>query len=103
MADKAPLASRSGTSNPFGKCTEKVQTLLPEEIKEGLRRKAFDMGVSEQEYLRELITVDVLGVDMLLNLHQERLSKFNTRGVSIGDKFSQPLNCKFHVVEGEEK
>lgn len=72
--------SRSGNSNPLGKCTELAKTMLPAEIKEGLRRKAFDMGISEQEYLRDLIMVDVLGVDMVLKLHEERLSRFTTRG-----------------------
>ncbi len=58
--------------------------MLPPEIKEGLRRKAFDMGISEQEYLRELIMVDVLGVDMVLKLHEERLSGFRTMGTEKG-------------------
>lgn len=58
--------------------------MLPPEIKEGIRRKAFDMGVSEQEYLRELIMVDVLGVDIVLKLHQERLGSFRTMGTGKG-------------------
>lgn len=82
--DDAPLASRSGTSNPFGKCTETAKTMLPPEIKEGMRRKAFDMGVSEQEYLRELIMVDVLGVDMVIKLHEQRINSFQTMGSGKG-------------------
>ncbi len=84
MSDVIPLSSRSGTSNPLGKCTETAKTMLPIEIKEGMRRKAFDMGVSEQEYLRELIMVDVLGVDMVLKLHEQRIGSFRTMGAGKG-------------------
>lgn len=74
------MESRSGTSNPFGKCTELAKTMLPFEIKEGLARKAHEAGMGEQEYLRELIMVDVIGVDGLLKIHEERLRKFTIRG-----------------------
>ena len=86
MSDETPMASRSGQSNPLGKCTETAKTMLPPEIKEGLRRKSFDMGVSEQEYLRELIMVDVLGVDMVLKLHEQRIGRFTTMGTGKGPR-----------------
>lgn len=86
MDDDTPMASRSGQSNPLGKCTELAKTMLPPSVKEGLRRKAFDMGLSEQEYLRELIMVDVFGVDMVLKLHEDRLSRFTTMGTGKGPK-----------------
>jgi len=76
--------SRTTRTNPFGKCTETAKTMLPPEIKEGVRRKAFDMGVSEQEYLRELIMVDVLGIDMVLKLHEQRISRFQTMSTGKG-------------------
>jgi hypothetical protein len=34
--------------------------------------------------LRELIMVDVLGVEAVLNIHKERLSRFQTIGTGIG-------------------
>lgn len=84
MSDDTPMSSRSGASNPFGKCTEPAKTVLPPAIKEGLSRKVYDSGLSEQEYLRELIMVDVLGVEAVLNIHKDRLSRFQTIGTGIG-------------------
>ena len=73
--DDAPLASRSGTSNPFGKCTEEVKTLVPFEIKEGFARLAHEHGVSPSEYLREIVMVNVVGVDGVRKIYEERLAR----------------------------
>lgn len=85
MSDDDILESRSGTSNPFGKCTEVAKTMLPFEIKEGLARKVHEAGYgSEQEYLRDLIMVNVIGVDGLLKIQEERLRRFVTWGTGKG-------------------
>ena len=73
--DDIPLASRSGTSNPFGKCTEEVKTLVPFEIKEGFARLAHEHGVSPSEYLREIVMVNVVGVDGVRKIYEERLAR----------------------------
>ena len=73
--DDAPLESRSGTSNPFGKCTEEVKTLVPFEIKEGFARLAHEHGVSPSEYLREIVMVNVVGVDGVRKIYEERLAR----------------------------
>jgi len=73
--DDAPMTSRSGTSNPFGKCTEEVKTLVPFEIKEGFARLAHEHGVSPSEYLREIVMVNVVGVDGVRKIYEERLAR----------------------------
>lgn len=78
--DDAPLASRSGTSNPFGKCTEEVKTLVPFEIKEGFARIAHEHGVSPSEYLREIVMVNVIGIDGVRKIYEERLSRMAVAG-----------------------
>lgn len=76
--DDIPLASRSGTSNPFGKCTEELKTLLPFEIKEGFTRIAHEHGVSPSEYLRELVMVHVIGIDGMRKIYEDRISGLTT-------------------------
>ena len=73
--DDTPLASRSGNSNPFGKCTEEVRARIPYEVKEGLSRLVNESGMSEAEYVREVIMVHVLGVDAVRKLNEERLQR----------------------------
>lgn len=70
-----PLASRSGTSNPFGKCTEEVKTLVSFEIKEGFSRLAHEHGVSPSEYLREIVMVNVIGVDGVRKIYEDRIAR----------------------------
>lgn len=72
--DDTPLASRSGTSNPFGKCTEELKTLVPFEIKEGFARIAHEHGVSPSEYLREVVMVNVIGIDGVRKIYEKRLA-----------------------------
>jgi hypothetical protein len=86
MADDDDLMeSRSGASNPFGKCTEQAKTMLPFAIKEGLARLVHESGYgSEQEFLRDLITVNVVGVDGMLKIHEERMRRFVTIGAGKG-------------------
>lgn len=72
--DDIPLASRSGTSNPFGKCTEEVKTLVPFDIKEDFSRLAHEHGLTPSEFLRELVMVRVLGVDRVRRIYEQRLN-----------------------------
>lgn len=75
-----PLASRSGVSNPFGKCTEELKTLIPFEIKEGFARLAHEHGVSPSEYLREIVMVTVIGIDGVRNIYEKRLERMAVAG-----------------------
>lgn len=74
------MASRSGISNPFGKCTEELKTLLPFEIKEGFARIAHEHGVSPSEYLREIVMVNVIGIDGVRKIYEERLARMASAG-----------------------
>lgn len=47
--------SRSGQSNPLGKCTEELKTQVPEDIREQLHALAALDGLTPSEYLREMI------------------------------------------------
>ena len=78
--DDTPLASRSGNSNPFGKCTEDVRARIPYEVKEGLSRLANESGMSEAEYVRDVLMVHVLGVDAVIKIHEERIKRFAGMG-----------------------
>lgn len=71
MADR-PVFSRSGESNPFGKCTEAVKTLLPPEIKERFVALAVIKAGGESEYLREIIMEKVVGEFELMRLRHNR-------------------------------
>lgn len=81
----APLSSRSGTSNPFGKCTEDVRARVPYAVKEGLARLVNESGMSEQEYVREVLMVHVLGVDVVLKIHEQRLMRAAGQGQEKAD------------------
>jgi len=78
--DDAPLASRSGTSNPLGKCTEDLRTKVPYAIKDGICRLANEVGMSEAEYLRDLLMVHVLGIDVVTKIQQDRINRFAGMG-----------------------
>lgn len=78
--DDTPLASRSGTSNPLGKCTEDIRTKVPYAIKDGLCRLANELGMSEAEYLRDLLMVHILGVNEVSKIQQDRINRFAAMG-----------------------
>jgi len=73
--DDIPMASRAGSSNPFGKCTEEIKTLVPYEVKEGFARLANDNGMTPSEFMRELVMVRVLGVDGVRKIYDQRLNR----------------------------
>lgn len=54
MAD-APAFSRSGKSNPLGKCTEEWKTVIDEQSSDLLVALSVGCGVSRSELLREII------------------------------------------------
>jgi hypothetical protein len=84
--DDVPMASRSGTSNHFGKCTEELKTLLPFEIKEGFARIAHEHGMSPSEYLREIVMLNVLGVDGVRKIYEDRIARIAGIGCGAGRK-----------------
>lgn len=73
MANDRPAFSRSGESNPFGKCDDPLQTWLPAVIKERFAALAVMKGYgSASEYARELIMEKVVGEFELVRLKANR-------------------------------
>ena len=71
--DNKALA-RSAGSDLFGK----VDDALPEvrvngDVREAVRRKAASVGMNETEFLRNLVYVNLYGIDHVLSLQAERL------------------------------
>lgn len=82
MSDEI-MTSRSGNSNNIGKCTEEVRTRIPYAVKEGLARLVNESGMSEAEYVREVLVVHVLGVDAVRQLNEEKLQRVAGIGMAI--------------------
>lgn len=56
-----PAFSRSGVSNPLGKCTEEIKTHVPEDMKEKFSALAVLNGQTSSEYLRDVIAAHLYG------------------------------------------
>ena len=65
--DNDPLFSRA-TSHPLGKCTEPLKTLLPEQLHADFSAIASLAGMSNGEYLRDVVTEHVHGRLLLARL-----------------------------------
>lgn len=72
---KAPLASRSGNSNPLGKRTEDVRGKVPYAIKEMINRDVASglLGGSESEVVDAILTKHYLGRSGMDKLHESRM------------------------------
>lgn len=57
----------------LGKLTAEVKTRLDEATKEELTRAAYEAGMGESEFLRELIMIRVRGFDYVTRIHKERM------------------------------
>ncbi len=72
--------SRSGESNPFGKCSEELKTVVPPEIKERFVALAVIKAGGQSEYLRELVMREVLGEFEIMRLRHSRGSRESGKG-----------------------
>lgn len=77
------MASRSGNS-VLGKCTEPVKTMLPIELLQQMQRRARDLGMTDSEYVRDLIAVSVLGLETVASMHRSRLEAVAMNRAGIG-------------------
>ena len=75
-----PAFSRSGQSDPDGKLTANVSTLVPEELKEKFSALAVMKGVGLSEYLRYLIAREVYGEFGLMRLRANGRSGHSGNG-----------------------
>lgn len=82
------LSSRPTTAG-FGKCSERLSTLVPEEIKEEFERRARALGYpSSSDCLRELLIVWLRGADMLKKVHADRIAQVARNLSAIGSEGS---------------
>jgi hypothetical protein len=68
------IFSRSGESNPFGKNTEEVRSLLDERTKDALTALAFASSMSLSEYIRFLLLSHVHGAAQMLRIAARPIS-----------------------------
>jgi hypothetical protein len=66
--DDVPAFSRSGSSNPLGKCTAQLSCLVPEEVKERFTALAVMKSGGVSEYLRDIVMREVMGEFELMRL-----------------------------------
>ena len=62
------LYSRSGNTNPLGKCTEEIKSMVDETTKEAMQALAFAHGKNLSEYVRHVLHMHCFGhANMLRN------------------------------------
>ncbi len=78
------LEARSAVYSPWGKATNEIKVRLPDEVKFAAERKASELGIPLGEYLRELVIVNIFGVEHAVSVHAKRLQLVATIGAEIG-------------------
>ncbi len=71
MKSDQPMFSRSGGTNPLGKNSEEVKTLVPPELKERLQALSTIAGINLSEYVREILLGHVYGQFSLLQMKSQ--------------------------------
>ena len=61
MADTPPLYARSSSSNPLGKCSAELKTLVPDEIRDEFAAVAKLNGQTVSELLRDIVIKEMRG------------------------------------------
>ena len=79
MPDDDLHFSRSGTSH-FGKLTTEVKTRLSEDEKADLMRASHIVGMSESEFVREIIRIRLYGLDHVQRIAAARLEAVAGKG-----------------------
>lgn len=78
-----PDDDRSGTSH-FGKLTAEVKTRLSEDEKDDLMRASHIVGMSESEFVREIIRIRLYGLEHVQRIAAERLEAVAGKGARQG-------------------
>lgn len=80
--------SRPPMVTPWGKCTERVQTLLPDVAAHELRKRAAEAGASESELTRTLLLRFLYGDDMveasLISHYRSMVGKSSATAARVG-------------------
>ena len=79
MPDNDLHFSRSGTSH-FGKLTSEVKTRLSENEKADLMRASRLVGMSESEFVREIIRIRLYGLEHVQRMAAARLEAVAGKG-----------------------
>lgn len=71
----APRFARGGFTNPFGKISAKAlrNIRLPMAVQEELERQAAEIRIPVHEFVRELVTVRVMGTDRVKATFAKRI------------------------------
>lgn len=89
-AEAQAVMSARPTSAAFGKCTARLSTLVPDELKEEFDRKALRAGYpSASDCLRELVMVYLRGREYLVSVHRERIEALAENLTGIGSVDSE--------------
>jgi hypothetical protein len=76
-----PAFSRPPRSSLLGKRTVTKHTKLDEETADGLRALAAAAGMSESEFIADVLTFRVHGEDMLRSVMEQRIAVVSGKGL----------------------
>jgi hypothetical protein len=79
------IESRSAQYSPFGKCDTEVKAHVPSEVADLAQKKARMLGVPISEYMRDLLIVNLYGVEHVRKLQEERLNVLAQNGPTKGN------------------
>lgn len=84
-ADSSQVVFSRPTTSGFGKCTETLKCLVPDEVKADFGRKSRELGyLSDSDALRELVIAFTYGAGHLQRLHAERVQRVADSMAGIG-------------------
>lgn len=73
MTDAAAVFSRSAGLG--AKCDDTLKFRVPGEVKNDLQREAHRVGMTDAEFLRDLLYLRLYGRAHVLRMHEERLAQ----------------------------
>lgn len=82
LIGEGPLLSRTGAYNPLGKCICTLKTSVPMQVEIDVQAKAAALGMPTQEFLRELIMINLYGENYVVSLHEQRIKRVAAIGPS---------------------
>jgi len=88
MTQHAPDLSRSAFGSPFGPLTEGKKVRLPCDIEAELMRRAARRGQTFSDYVRDVLTVHVVGPDEFVRLAQAAAQEM----VGLGSDWNPPVD-----------
>lgn len=56
-----------------GKRTERIESRVTDELKDALRRRCNDLGMTESDFIERLVAVSIFGVEHVQMVEEQRL------------------------------